>query len=38
MNQFVMLGCLWLGACATAFFPATDQWSELSVRPDAVSA
>lgn len=19
MNQFVMLGCLWLGACATAF-------------------
>ena len=19
MNQFIMLGCLWLGACATAF-------------------
>ena len=37
MNQFVMLGCLWLGGLCDGFFPATDQWSELSVRPDAVS-
>lgn len=23
MNQFIMLGCLWLGACATAFSQQT---------------
>lgn len=25
MNQFVMLGCLWLGACATAFSQQTSE-------------
>ena len=36
MNQFIMLGCLWLGACATAF--SQQQTNGVHIPADTRSA